>query len=256
MVTVGPRDYTITIDGKENTELNRFYAKVMHPRTRVALLGYLIATERSKQDERELFARCLSGDDISSGAVVSSLLGLGVERAFIGYTPSRYDTNYHFGQLSVLVFIARLAGFAGTLIVVDEAAAIADLRSTSRRKAYKVLDEIIKNSFNFSSLNLVIAYLPALFTQLNADCAEFGLDYQLRWLDVLRDRVLEVEPLTKSDLVTLFDRIAALHSYAYGDQAGDRTAKAQRLISESILHRWSTRTFVRATLNLLDTNSN
>jgi hypothetical protein len=128
--------------------------------------------------------------------LASELTRLGVAPMFIGYTPSNYDTGFYFGQLATLAHLIKIIELSGMVVLVDEAAAITDLRSNSRRKAYKVVDEIIQNTAGFTSFYMVISYLPALITQLVRDCGEFDLSYLARWKSVLGPELLEVEPLS------------------------------------------------------------
>ena|SRR3989442_3379275 len=228
-------------------------ASSIPPRTRVALLGYMMASERGEDDERELFVNAFRGDRVENRVLASELTRLGVAPKFIGYTPNNYDVGFYFRQLATLAHLIKSIGLSGMVVLVDEAAAITDLRSNSRRKAYKVVDEIIQNTPGFTSFYMVIAYLPALFTQLVQDCSEFDLPYLDRWQSVLGPELLEVEPLSSSDKYELFGKLAKLHSVAYGWQASSKSAYLTvELVRESEKTSWSTRDFVRRSLVVLD----
>jgi hypothetical protein len=227
--------------------------KAIHARTQVALVGYLMATELQDNAAKQIFLNTLKGVPIDSTTVVSELIRLGLPSPYIGWTPNKWDTSYYFGQLAVILHIIKKIGFAGTLVLIDEAAAIADLRSNSRRKAYKVIDKIVEDVFRFPALYMIIAYLPALFTQLSSDCDEYGLDYYNRWQRVLGKSILEVEPLTMADKYELFSRLARLHSTAYcWDAVSKSKSIAVRIVEASERKRWSTRDFVRSAVNALD----
>ena len=228
-------------------------AKSIPPRTKVALLGYMVASERGDDQAKELFVNVFRGDRVENRVLATQLTRLGVEPKFIGYTPSVYDTGFYFGQLATLAHLIKTIGLSGIVVLVDEAAAITDLRSNSRRKAYKVVEEIIQNTHGFRAFYMVISYLPALFTQLVRDCDEFSLPYLARWKSVLGPDLMEVQPLSSTDKYELFGKLAKLHSLAYGWQASGKSAYLTvKLVGESEKKNWSTRDFVRSSLGLLD----
>jgi hypothetical protein len=223
----------------------------IHPRTRVAVVGYLMAVEQQNEAAVNQFLSVLRGPGLESGKLMQSAQSIRLERkAFIGYTPSVYDSAYYFGQLSVLVFIIRAIGLKGLVTLFDEITAIVDLRARSREKAYKVLDSFFDNAH--AGLYSVFAYMPPFLTQLQSDARNGGSKFAERW-HKLSEGAAELSPLTCAQLMELFRRIAVLYGIAYEWNGGDNmTAEAIRLANGCEKRNVPVRDFVRRALLLLE----
>ena len=205
------------------------------------------------RSRKNFLSTCFLATRLENRVLATQPTKLGAEPKFIGYAPSVYDTGYYFGQLATLAHLIKIIGLSGLVVLVDEAAAITDLRSNSRRKACKVVDEIIQNTHGFRAFYMVISYLPALFTQQVRDCDEFSLPYSSRWKSVLGPDLMEVEPLSSTDKYKLFEKLAKLNSLAFSWQtSGNSAYLAVELMRESENRNWSTRDFVPRSLGLLD----
>lgn len=226
----------------------------IHPRTRVALVGYLMAIEQQNLDAARQMAGVLSGPGLASGDLIRVAKGVGLNRkAFIGYTPSAYDADYYFGQLKTVVFILRVVGYKGLVTLFDEITAIVDLGSRSREKAYKVLDSLFLNKYGYEGLYCVFAYMPAFFTQLRSDRSDIAKDFVDLWQSMWDERLREIVPLTDTELRELFGRLARLHGVARKWNAEDAVrGEVPRLISECRKDGNVNRTFVRKCLAVLD----
>jgi len=223
----------------------------IHPRTRVALVGYLMAVEQQNEAAENQFLSVLRGPGLESGKLMQSAQSIRLERkAFIGYTPSVYDSAYYFGQLSVLVFIIRAIGLKGLVTLFDEITAIVDLRARSREKAYKVLDSFFDNAH--AGLYSVFAYMPPFLTQLQSDARNGGSKFAERW-HKLSEGAVELSLLTCAQLMELFRRIQVLYGIAYEWNGGDSmNAEATRLANGCEKRNVPVRDFVRRALLLLE----
>lgn len=225
----------------------------IHPRTRVALVGYLMAVEQQNEAAKQQFTNVLQGPGLDSGELIELAESIGLKRkAFIGYTPNAYDSNYYFGQLSVLVFIVRVIGLRGMVTLFDEITAMVDLGARSREKAYKVLDSLLQSDSRKAGLYTVFAYMPPFVTQLQADAQNRGSNFAERWRK-LSECAVDIAPLTNVQMVELFRRIAVLHSIAYQwNSENSIMAEADDLARDCTARNLPLRDVVRRALLLLE----
>ena len=226
----------------------------IHRRTSLALVGYIVATERQDEDARMQFLSALKGPGLSNSRLIeiANSIKLRIPR-YVGYTPSQYDADYYFGQLRTLIFIFKSLGYKGMAVLFDEVTAIIDLGSRSREKAYKVLDSLLVDSYRFRGLYTVFAYMPPFMTQLRDDCRIMGHEHLERWSHLFNDRMIELSPLDGADKEELLRRLSYLHSVAFDWPAtqvvGQRPRSLARAYQESGP---PTREFVRRVIYSLD----
>jgi hypothetical protein len=228
--------------------------RTIHPRTRVALVGYIMAAEQQNEDARLQFLSVLRGPSLSSGDLLEVAGRINLKRkAFIGYTPTPYDAKYYFGQLRTLIFILRVLGYKGMVTLFDEVTAIMDLGARSREKAYKVLDSLFFNDYAYEGLYTVFAYMPPFVNQLRADSGRTDEDYMERWSGIWDERMRELEPLGETDMHELLRRLANLHGVARSWPAWSSVeAAASSLVKACRRNGGTTRDLVRSGLELFD----
>ncbi len=226
----------------------------IHPRTRVALVGYVMACEQQNEEAKRDLLGVLRGPGLESRELIRLIESVNLTRkGFIGYTPSPYDAAYYFGQLCVLVFIMRSVGFKGMLTLFDEVTAIVDLGSRSREKAYKVLDSLFLNNYQYRGLYTVFAYMPPFITQLRSDASTGDSNYINRWRPVLEGRVREILPLSQTQQIELIRRIAQLHGKAHDWQAEELLGgDIEKLVKDGARASLSTRDLVRMSVEFLE----
>ena len=86
-------------------ELGLFPRKVeqVYHRTRIAIVGYVMATEQQNDNAKLQFLNVLRGPGLSNSYLLEIGRTINLQpRGFIGYTPSAYDTEYYFSQLRTL----------------------------------------------------------------------------------------------------------------------------------------------------------
>ncbi|MDE2778192.1 MAG: DUF2791 family P-loop domain-containing protein [Chloroflexota bacterium] len=226
----------------------------IHRRTSLALVGYIVATERQDEDARMQFLSALKGPGLTNSRLIEIAkdIELRIPR-YVGYTPSQYDADYYFSQLRTLIFIFKSLGYKGMAVLFDEVTAIIDLGSRSREKAYKVLDSLLVDSYRFRGLYTVFAYMPPFMTQLRADRGIMGHEHLERWRHLVDDRMIELSPLSRADQEELLRRLSYLHGVAYDwpatEVVGPRAGSLARAYQESGL---PTREFVRMAIDSLD----
>ena len=231
----------------------------IHPRTRVALVGYIMASERQDEDAKLQFLNVLSGASISSSELMRIARSIELERrGFIGYTPNVYDTNYYFGQLRSIIFILRSVGYQGLVVLFDEVTAVIDLALIrSRGKAYKVLDSLFFNDHAYHNFYSVFAYMPAFINQLRMDQARLGEGFLKKWEIIFRERTKEIIPLNTEHMRQLFERIIQLYCVCYSGAVGKNTVdEGYKLVARCQQDGLTTRDFVRMTLNMLNDTFN
>jgi hypothetical protein len=223
------------------------------PRTRLALVGFLIATEQRSEDACREFLNVLRGVGLTNTELVHLARGLGYEPGYVGWTPTAYDARYHFGQLRVLLFVARALGYPGMVVLFDEAVTLVELAARSRDKACRVLDGLLFNEYQFQGLYPVFAYMPALFDRLDADQERLGIDLVARWRELWRERTREIAPLSAAQMLELVEQLAHLHGIARGWVAWPRIAADRRhLIALCLARRLPTRDLVRKGVAMLE----
>ena len=140
-------------------------------RTRLCLLGVLLARQKSDHNLFSFFTQGLMTCSLENRSLVSEIKAHGVKfyKFFLGYTPSQYDNAFYLSQMRTFVQIMRQVGLAGLTILCDEATAVSDLGATSRRKAYTVISSILENVGQVSGCYYVMAFMPAFAIQLKRD---------------------------------------------------------------------------------------
>jgi len=102
----------------------------IHPRTTLALVGYIMATEQQNEEARIQLLNVMRGPGLSNTCLLKTAQSVRLYRSgFMGYTPSVYDAGYYFGQIKTLIFILRVLGYRGMVTLFDEVTAIVDLGS-------------------------------------------------------------------------------------------------------------------------------
>jgi hypothetical protein len=222
-------------------------------RTRMALVGFLMATEQQNDDAQREFLNVVRGVGLTNTELIQVARSIGYEPGHVGWTPTGHDARYHFGQLRTLLFILRTLGYPGMVVLVDEMIALVELGARSRDKAYRVLDALFFNEYQYQGLYAVFAYVPAFFNRLQADRDRLGAEFVARWRDLRGDRMREVAPLTAAEMLEVFGRLARLHGVARGWAAWERVAAdGQRLVALCRQRQSSTRDLVRSGVTLLE----
>lgn len=223
-------------------------------RTRLALVGYIMATEQQNEEAKIQFLNVIRGPGLTNTCLLETAQSVRLHRkGFMGYTPSAYDSVYYFGQIKTLIFILRVLGYRGMVTLFDEVTAIIDLGSRSRKKAYEVLDSLFFNEHKCEGLYAVFAYMPAFINQLRADRSYVDEDYVQRWSTFWDQQMREIESLDGNQLDELLRRLAYLHSIARSWPAWSIVANdAKALIKEHQREGLPIRDLVRKGLDLLD----
>lgn len=187
-------------------------------RTRLCLLGVLLARQKSDRDLFSFFVQGLMTCSLENRSLVSEIKAHGVKfyKFFLGYTPSNYDNGFYLSQMRTVVQIMRQVGLAGLTILCDEATGVSDLGAASRRKAYTVISSILENFGQLSSCYYVMAFMPAFAVQLKRDLDEGMECLNSAWRSSWDRATLQIPRLTKDELVELAVRILALCKIAYG----------------------------------------
>lgn len=140
------------------------------PRTTLCLLLYVWSLRLDQPETTQLALSALRGEQVTNTALCEAAAGLGLDPGRIGYTPSAYKSEFWFGQLSTLLFIAHSVGVAGVLIILDEIESLLDLgRSSSKRRAYSEMTALFGNAYGLPRTWLVLAYTPAFLVGLERD---------------------------------------------------------------------------------------
>lgn len=207
----------------------------IHPRTRVALVGYVMATEQQNDEARRQFLSVLQGPGLTNGHLLQVARSIRLERkAWIGYTPGVHDASYYFGQLRTVTYLTRSVGYPGLVVLFDEVTSIVDLGASSRDKAYRVLDSLFFNNYGYEGLYLVFAYMPPFIEQLRDDRSRVGEDYVTRWADLLRERTREIAPVNRQQRAELLRRLALLHGLARSWDAWGATGSGAAAFVQSL----------------------
>jgi hypothetical protein len=223
------------------------------PRTRLALVGFLIATEQRREDARRELVNVLRGVGHTNTELVHLAHELGYEPGYLGWTPTAYDARYHFGQLRVLLHIVRALGYPGMVVLFDEAVTLVELATRSREKACRVLDGLLFNEYQYQGLYAIFAYMPALLDRLDADQERLGVELVARWRELWRERTREIAPLSAPQMLELVEQLAHLHGIARGWEAWPSIAVgARRLVALCLARRLTTRDLVRKGVALLE----
>ena len=172
----------------------------------------------------------------------------------VGWAPSDYDIGYWLGQFSVLCHLARAAGFAGTILLLDELESLVDpsLRRPSREKAYRVLHELLFNDHDAPGLLSVFAFTPAFLDGLRGDLAAGGPAYYDEWSPLWSDDHFVIEGLTPSEAPNVIDKICAVFEVAYGVDSGEVSRHERASFVQEWSRQRSTRHLVKFVVERLD----
>lgn len=230
-------------------------AKQVSARTRVVLMGYLLASQGSDEEGLITFLNALKGPGITNTDLIQTVQRLNFTgRLNIGFTPNNYDANFYFGQLRTLIFILRTVGYEGLVTLFDEVTAIINLNNIrSRDKAYRVLDSLFFNEWNYEGLYTVFAYLPAFVNQLRTDRYLSSGDLVQKWSILWQEKMIQVAALSSHDMLELAKRLAQIHSIAWEWEAWPASINTARAwIRDCEWAGYSVRDFVRGMLQRLN----
>jgi len=230
-------------------------AKEVSVRTRIALIGYLLASQHDEDEGRTTFLNVLRGPGVSNTELIVTANSLDFSYPYsLGYTPSIYDVEYYFGQIRTLVFIIRSVGCEGLVTLFDEVTAVVNLNnSRSREKAYRVLNSLFFNEWHYEGLYTVFAYLPAFINQLREDRYLSSGDLVQKWSSLWQENMKQVAALDSHDMLELAERLAEIHNIAWKWEAWPESANTARAwIRDCEWAGYSPRDFVRGLLQRLD----
>jgi hypothetical protein len=226
----------------------------IHPRTRVTLAGYLAAKRKNEPEVTKTMLSVLRGLAIESRVICWEAERVGIENPGTGFTPTKYDDEYWFGQLGVICHIARVAGYGALTVMLDELESLVALRvSTSRRKAYRVLDSLFSRSYDTPGLLLIFAYTPAFLAGVARDYDAYGDELHHSWRELAGQNSLDVSRLSAGDASKLLQRLADL----YGNSEGSDARAALASFGQALIARWSAdrgsaRDLVKAAIHKFD----
>lgn len=223
-------------------------------RCRLCLAGYLLAWIRDEPAMAEPMLRALGGLDISNGDLCRVGQEIGLERWSVGFTPSKYDDEFWFTQMGLVACIARTAGRPAMAVLLDELESLISLsRSTSRDKAYRVLNGLFQRHYPLAGVLLVFAYTPDFLERVHRDFDAYGHEFRKSWRRVVDANSFEVAELDEDGALDLVGRIASLHGLAE-DWDGGEAMRSRRadLIKAWRTNNRSTRYLVRSAVSLLD----
>jgi hypothetical protein len=229
-------------------------AKGISARTRLSLLGYLLATQNSNQEAQITFLNVMRGPGVTNSVLMQTIGSLDFFYPYgVGYTPSDYDEKYYFGQLRTLIFILRVLGYRGLVALFDEVTAIVGLYSRSREKAYRVLNSLFFNEWEYEGFYTVFAYLPAFINQLRADRYLSGGDLMEKWSPIWEKSMRQVASLNSHQMFELAKRLAMIHSISWEWDAWPSVANVARTwIRDCEWQGFSLRDFVRGLIQRFD----
>ena len=223
-------------------------------RSRLCLAGYLLAWIRREPEMAEPMLRALRGLDISNGDLCRVGADIGLERWSVGFTPSKYQDDFWFTQMGLLAYVARMAGRPATAVLLDELESLIGLsRSTSRDKAYRVLNGLFQRQYPLAGVLLVFAYTPDFLERVHRDFDAYGHEFRKSWWGVVDANSFEVAELDERGAMELAGRIASLHGLAEDwDASGAMRSGCRELIKAWRTNNRSTRYLVRGAVSLLD----
>lgn len=162
-----------------------------------SIMGAYVETKnmfRPNELNRQMILKHLSGEK----TILSDMRRLGID--------FRIDSDNALEMLSDLAFTIRFIGFKGICILFDESEAIHSFSHSSRRsRAYSNLQQIIHQSRRCPHCYFIYATTPSFFASYGASdiAAQAGTD-----------AILELDPLTKEDMLDLGDKIADIYTVA------------------------------------------
>jgi hypothetical protein len=145
-------------------------------------------------------------------------------------------------------------GFGALTVMLDELESLVALRvSTSRRKAYRVLDSLFSRSYHTPGLLLIFAYTPAFLRGVARDYDAYGDELHHSWRELAAKNSLEVSSLTVGDAAELLQRLALLYSRAEDwDAVGASASFGTAMIAQWSAARGSARDLVKAAIHRFD----
>jgi len=140
------------------------------PRTTLCLLLYIWGARQSSDEACRLAISALRGDQITNKTLCEAAQKLNLDPGRISWTPNTYNSEFWFGQLKTIIFLATAMGRPGALIVLDEIESLLELgRSSSKRRAYSEMKALFLNVYGWARTWLVLAYTPAFLVGLERD---------------------------------------------------------------------------------------
>lgn len=139
-------------------------------RTTLCLLLYVWGARQGSAEACRLALAALRGEQITNRTLCEAAQTLTLDPGHIGWTPSPYNSEFWFGQLKTVIFMATATARPGALIILDEIESLLELgRSSSKRRAYREMTALFRNVYGWARTWLVLAYTPAFLVGLEQD---------------------------------------------------------------------------------------
>ena len=139
-------------------------------RTTLCLLLYVWGARQSSAEACRLALGGLRGEQIANRSLCEAAQKLTLDPGYVSWTPNAYDSEFWFGQLKTVIFMATATGRPGALIVLDEIESLLELgRSSSKGRAYREMTALFRNVYGLARTWLVLAYTPAFLVGLERD---------------------------------------------------------------------------------------
>jgi hypothetical protein len=126
----------------------------------------------------------------------------------------RGETPFFF-MIETVGQLLRQMGYKGWLLLLDEAEAMIQVRSTLRARAYRNLDSLLSPKLTPSAVYPVFALTPDFFQTIrdeDYDLPYFDADYATAWRDL---SVYPLRSLSRAAWQDLSETLIALHTEAY-----------------------------------------
>lgn len=223
-------------------------------RCRLELTAYLLATVKNNPEVVRTMVNAIRGQQLSNNELCGAAIGVGWEPWYVGYTPTKYDDAFWFGQLGLLSHLARSTDWSATAVLLDELESLIELQSSrSRDKGYRVLNGLFRGEYSLGGILMVFAYTPEFLRRVHRDFEAYGHEFRESWLRIVEDNSFNLDELDEGNVSALLDRLSLLHGAAENWNAAD-AANSSRL---QLLRDWrkngrSTRFFVRSAISALD----
>ena len=188
--------------------------------------------------------------------------------------PSIYRVGHNARQMAYLLsgvsVLARLAGYSGLCVLIDEAESYSLLAAYQRPKADTFFSAVLYAALQERQARITPDMLPqhrwreyppayngrqSLFFLFTVTRSENRLPLE-SWLDA--DQILTLEPHhTAQEIGQFMQQVMSYHAEAYGYEAGDRQRQVRRAAAEHLAlgmrnGRLSIRGVVRQTVELFD----
>ena len=221
------------------------------PRTTLCVLLYIWGTRQGSEEACRLALAALRGERITNGTLCEAAQTLRLDPGRIGWTPSSYDSEFWFGQLKTVVFMAVATGRPGALIILDEIESLLELgRSTSRGRAYSEMTALFKNVYELARTWLVLAYTPAFLVGLEDDRIADD-EFRLALAAVRKEEGIELPARLKtSDAECVVKRVREI--YAKGRGTTLRIADPMTLVQRWRRSGSATRELIRMSVEECD----